>query len=65
MIGEIIYFFLTIFFGGGFLFFLLVIWGSWFTNGNFEEESKTKTYLTVIVGGFAIYLLNLIIEGRI
>ena len=56
MIGELIYFFLTILFGGGFAYLLLVAWGSWFTEGNFEEKSKTKTYLTVIVGGILVYL---------
>tara|TARA_B100000579_G_scaffold81471_1_gene63495 strand:+ start:623 stop:850 length:228 start_codon:yes stop_codon:yes gene_type:complete len=61
MIGEIIYFFLTILFGGGFAYLLLVAWGSWFTEGNFEEKSRTKTYLTIIVVGILIYLwLNLL-----
>ena len=56
MIGELIYFFLTILFGGGFAYLLLVAWGSWLTEGNFEEKSKNKTYPTVIVGGILVYL---------
>ncbi len=61
MLGEIIYFFLTILFGGGLTFMILVAWGSWYTEGNFEEKSKTKTYLTILVGGILFYLwLNLI-----
>ena len=65
MLEEILVFVITIPVGGGIVLLALVGWGAWFTNGNFKEDSKSKVYITEVVGGILFYLwLNLFIKAQ-
>ena len=56
MLEEILVFVITIPVMGGIVLLALVGWGAWFTDGNFKESSKSKVYVTVVIGGILVYL---------